>query len=171
MGAPNELLTDNSTVQAGQQFTDIDWKIMTLHFFYTPYYQNQNPSKRKLQSRTEFSTESTLSKNEYDNLNLVNNTNLLPTTETTKLFKKCPVINAYSNESAPQSQWQHEVSPSLDMDRAMVAQQTDVHVNCVVHFNLSPQEINSLEEKDGMGQDKYIASDQEPSASSNNIKR
>eukprot|EP00957_Ditylum_brightwellii_P144839 11031763-Ditylum_brightwellii.AAC.1 len=42
MDAPNELLTNNSKVQAGQQFTDINHKNMTEHYYPMPHCQNQN---------------------------------------------------------------------------------------------------------------------------------
>eukprot|EP00957_Ditylum_brightwellii_P071085 5402874-Ditylum_brightwellii.AAC.1 len=48
-GAPNELLTNNSRVQAGSKFTKIDWKNITPHLFSTPHGQNQNNSERKIQ--------------------------------------------------------------------------------------------------------------------------
>eukprot|EP00957_Ditylum_brightwellii_P151972 11572443-Ditylum_brightwellii.AAC.1 len=39
---PNELLTNNSKVQDDQQFTDINHKSKTGHYYSMPHCQNQN---------------------------------------------------------------------------------------------------------------------------------
>ncbi len=49
VGAPNELLTDNSKVQSGKRFTQIDKDHYTDHNYSTPHCQNQNPAERKIQ--------------------------------------------------------------------------------------------------------------------------
>ena len=49
VGAPNELLTDNSKVQSGRKFTNIDRQNKTDHNFTTPHCQNQNVAERKIQ--------------------------------------------------------------------------------------------------------------------------
>jgi len=49
VGAPNELLTDNSKVQSGEKFAKINRENLTKHIFSTPHNQNQNPAERKIQ--------------------------------------------------------------------------------------------------------------------------
>ena len=49
VGTPNELLSDNSKVQAGEKFKKINRDNLTAHNFSTPYCQNQNPAERKIQ--------------------------------------------------------------------------------------------------------------------------
>ena len=49
VGAPNELLTDNSKVQSGRKFQEINRKNKTDHNFTTPHCQNQNVAERKIQ--------------------------------------------------------------------------------------------------------------------------
>ena len=49
VGAPNELLTDNSKVQSGERFVKIDRKSQTKHNYSSPYCQNQNPAERRIQ--------------------------------------------------------------------------------------------------------------------------
>lgn len=49
VGAPNMLLTDNSKVQSGKKFEEINRKNQTDHVFSTPHCQNQNQSERKIQ--------------------------------------------------------------------------------------------------------------------------
>ena len=49
VGAPNELLSDNSKVQHGKKFTTIDRQNSTHHIYSTPHCQNQNMSERKIQ--------------------------------------------------------------------------------------------------------------------------
>ena len=49
MGAPNELLIDNSKVQSGEKFAKINRENLTKHIFSTPHIQNQYPAERKIQ--------------------------------------------------------------------------------------------------------------------------
>ena len=49
VGVPNMLLTDNSKVQAGRKFQEINRQNQTKHVFSTPHCQNQNTSERKIQ--------------------------------------------------------------------------------------------------------------------------
>lgn len=49
VGAPNELLTDNSKVQSGRKFQEINRKNKTDHNYTTPHCQNQNLAERKIQ--------------------------------------------------------------------------------------------------------------------------
>eukprot|EP00957_Ditylum_brightwellii_P030823 2335102-Ditylum_brightwellii.AAC.1 len=48
MGAPKELLTNNSKVQAGLKLNETNRKNLTPHIFSTPHCQNQNPSEQKI---------------------------------------------------------------------------------------------------------------------------
>eukprot|EP00557_Chaetoceros_sp_GSL56_P014026 CAMPEP_0176478512 /NCGR_PEP_ID=MMETSP0200_2-20121128/1227_1 /TAXON_ID=947934 /ORGANISM="Chaetoceros sp., Strain GSL56" /LENGTH=1865 /DNA_ID=CAMNT_0017874457 /DNA_START=317 /DNA_END=5915 /DNA_ORIENTATION=+ len=49
VGAPNTLLTDNSKVQSGRKFQEVNRKNKTDHTFTTPHCQNQNLAERKIQ--------------------------------------------------------------------------------------------------------------------------
>ena len=49
VGTPNELLSDNSKVQAGEKFKKINRDNLTADNFSTPHCQNQNPAERKIQ--------------------------------------------------------------------------------------------------------------------------
>jgi len=49
VGAPNELLTDNSKVQSGRKFQEVNRQNKTDHNFTTPHCQNQNLAERKIQ--------------------------------------------------------------------------------------------------------------------------
>ena len=49
VGASNELLTDNSKVQSGEQFLKIDRKNQTKHSYSSPHCQNQQPAEWRIQ--------------------------------------------------------------------------------------------------------------------------
>ena len=49
VGAPSELLTDNSKVQSGEKFAKINRENLTKRIFPPLTIQNQNPAERKIQ--------------------------------------------------------------------------------------------------------------------------
>eukprot|EP00957_Ditylum_brightwellii_P157036 11951607-Ditylum_brightwellii.AAC.1 len=115
--------------------------------------KGQELIKNVVQARNESSTESSLTKEDYEESFLSKNTNLLLAAELAKLLKKHLVANTDSTSSAPPAKSQCVGPPISGMEDAMAAQQTDGNCDCVVQFDLFPQETSTSEEKKGMDQE------------------